>query len=43
VVALVRGLDEGQLEAPLPACPGWCAADVVAHMTAISEDVLESR
>ncbi len=43
VVALVRGLDEGQLEAPVPTCPGWCVADVVAHLTAISEDVLEGR
>ena len=43
VVALVTGLDAAQVEAPVPTCPGWSVRDVVAHMTAISEDVLEGR
>ncbi|MGA2473651.1 MAG: maleylpyruvate isomerase family mycothiol-dependent enzyme [Acidimicrobiales bacterium] len=43
VVALVTGLDGRQVEAPVPACPGWRVRDVVAHLTAVSEDVLEGR
>ncbi len=43
LVALVTELDGGQVEAPVPACPGWRVRDVVAHLTAVSEDVLEGR
>ena len=43
VVALVVELDEGQLDAPVPACPGWRVRDVVGHMVAVGEDVLEGR
>jgi len=43
VVALVTQLDRRQVEAPVPACPGWRVRDVVAHLTAVSEDVLEGR
>ncbi len=43
VVALVAELDEGQLRAPVPACPGWSVRDVVAHLTAVGEDMLEGR
>ncbi|MGD0749265.1 MAG: maleylpyruvate isomerase family mycothiol-dependent enzyme [Acidimicrobiales bacterium] len=43
VVALVTSLDAEQVEAPVPACPGWSVRDVVAHMTAVSEDVLDGR
>ena len=43
VVALVTQLDGQQVEAPVPACPGWRVRDVVAHLTAVSEDVLEGR
>jgi len=43
VVALVVELDEGQLEMPVPACPGWRVRDVVGHMVAVGEDVLEGR
>jgi uncharacterized protein (TIGR03083 family) len=43
VVALVTQLDGQQVEAPVPACPGWSVRDVVAHLTAVSEDVLEGR
>jgi len=43
VVALVTQLDGQQVEAPVPACPGWHVRDVVAHLTAVSEDVLEGR
>jgi uncharacterized protein (TIGR03083 family) len=42
-VALVTQLDGQQVEAPVPACPGWHVRDVVAHLTAVSEDVLEGR
>ncbi len=43
VVALVTELDGRQVEAPVPACPDWRVRDVVAHLTAVSEDVLEGR
>jgi len=43
VVALVVELDEAQHEAPVPACPGWRVRDVVSHMVAVGEDVLEGR
>ena len=43
VVSLVTELDERQMEAPVPACPGWRVRDVVAHLTAVGEDVLEGR
>jgi uncharacterized protein (TIGR03083 family) len=40
---LVGGLDAGAADAPVPACPGWRVRDVVAHLTAVAEDVLEGR
>ncbi len=43
VVALVTELDGRQVEALVPACPDWRVRDVVAHLTAVSEDVLEGR
>jgi uncharacterized protein (TIGR03083 family) len=43
VLALVTELDERQLDAPVPACPGWRVRDVVGHMVAVGEDVLEGR
>ena len=43
VLALVSGLEEPGLAAPVPACPGWRVRDVVAHLTAVGEDVLEGR
>jgi uncharacterized protein (TIGR03083 family) len=43
LLALVSGLDEEGLAAPVPACPGWRVRDVVAHLTAVGEDVLEGR
>jgi len=43
IVSLVVELDEQQVVAPVPACPGWCVRDVVAHLTAVGEDVLEGR
>ncbi len=43
VVSLVVELDEQQLVAPVPACPGWRVRDVVGHLTAVGEDVLEGR
>jgi len=43
VVSLVTELDGRQIDAPVPACPGWRVRDVVAHLTAVGEDVLEGR
>jgi hypothetical protein len=38
-----RGLDDRGAATPVPACPGWRVRDVVAHLTAVAEDVLEGR
>ncbi len=40
---LVAGLDAAALGARVPACPGWTVRDVVAHLTAITEDSLAGR
>jgi uncharacterized protein (TIGR03083 family) len=43
VVALVSGLDEQTLDLPVPACPLWSVRDVLAHLTAVAEDVVAGR
>jgi uncharacterized protein (TIGR03083 family) len=43
LLSLVSGLDERGLASPVPACPGWSVRDVVGHLTAVGEDVLEGR
>ncbi len=43
VVALVAPLDDGALDSAVPTCPGWSVRDVVAHLTAVVEDVLAGR
>jgi uncharacterized protein (TIGR03083 family) len=43
VVELVRDLDTGELDTPVPACPDWSVSDVVAHVAAIAEDVSAGR
>jgi len=43
LTALVAGLDQKELGAPVPACPGWSVADVIGHLAAIPEDALAGR
>jgi uncharacterized protein (TIGR03083 family) len=43
LTALVAGLDEAEVGAPVPACPGWSVSDVIGHLTAIPEDALAGR
>jgi uncharacterized protein (TIGR03083 family) len=43
LTSLVSGLDGPALATPVPACPGWEVADVVAHLAAIVEDALAGR
>ena len=43
LTALVAGLDDAALTTPVPTCPGWLVADVVAHLAAVVEDALASR
>jgi len=43
LTALVAGLDEVELGALVPACPGWSVADVIGHLAAIPEDALAGR
>ena len=40
---LVAGLDSVALGTAVPACPGWTVRDVIAHLTAITEDALAGR
>lgn len=39
---LVGGLDD-PAAVPVPACPGWSVHDVIAHLTAVVEDVLAGK
>lgn len=41
--ALLSGLGQAELTTPVPACPGWDVRDVLAHLTATSEDALAGR
>jgi uncharacterized protein (TIGR03083 family) len=43
LTALVAGLDDVALATPVPTCPGWLVADVVAHLAAVVEDALAGR
>jgi len=40
LTSLVSSLDAATLGTAVPACPGWSVRDVVAHLTAVAEDVL---
>jgi uncharacterized protein (TIGR03083 family) len=40
---LVVGLDDSELAAAVPACPGWSVSDVMYHLLAIVEDVMAGR
>lgn len=41
--ALVRDLDAAAWDTPVPACPGWRARDVIAHLYGIVEDGAAGR
>ena len=41
--AFVLDLDDAQLRAPLPACPGWTVQDAVSHVVGIVADLQEGR
>lgn len=43
LTVLVAGLDEAELGAPVPTCPGWSVADAIGHLAAIPEDALAGR
>src|ERR1700733_11542889 len=43
VISLVTELDDAGLGAPVPACPAWSVRDVVSHLAAVAEDVMEGR
>ena len=40
---LIAGLDAAALRTMVPACPLWAVRDVLAHLTAITEDALAGR
>ena len=43
LVGLLAELDEADLATRVPACPAWLVRDVVAHLCAVSGDVLAGR
>ena len=43
LVVLLSELDEAALATWVPACPAWLVRDVVAHLCAVSQDVLAGR
>jgi uncharacterized protein (TIGR03083 family) len=43
VVSLVSAASDAALGARVPACPAWSVRDVVAHLTAVAEDVVAGR
>ena len=43
LVLLLSELDGVALAARVPACPAWSVREVVAHLTAVSQDVLAGR
>jgi uncharacterized protein (TIGR03083 family) len=43
VAQLVSEVDPAALDAPAPACPGWRARDVLAHMVGVGDDVVSGR
>lgn len=43
VSALVRTLGTEQLQAPVPACPGWSVHDVVSHLAGLATDAVNGR
>lgn len=43
LTSLVAGLDDESAATPVPACPGWSIQNVMAHLTAVVEDVLDGR
>ena len=43
IVEVVSGLDQDRARAPVPTCPDWTVADVLAHLTGVCADVLAGR
>ncbi|HEY6277021.1 MAG TPA: maleylpyruvate isomerase family mycothiol-dependent enzyme [Streptosporangiaceae bacterium] len=43
VAGLLAGMAETALAANVPACPSWSVRDVLAHLTAVAEDVVAGR
>jgi len=43
VAQLVAATDPSELDAPAPACPGWRARDVLAHLVGVGDDVVSGR
>ena len=43
LVQLLSELDSAALATQVPACPAWSVREVVAHLTAVSQDVLAGR
>ena len=43
VVALVEGLDAGQVQTTVPACPLWSVQDLLAHLAGVADDATHGR
>jgi uncharacterized protein (TIGR03083 family) len=40
---LVRSAPAGSDDTPVPACPGWTAKDLLAHLAGVCEDIVAGR
>jgi uncharacterized protein (TIGR03083 family) len=40
IAALAAELSDDELRAPVPACPGWTAKDVISHLSGIAVDTM---
>ena len=40
---ILAGADDADWERAVPACPGWCVHDVVAHLVGVIEDGMAGR
>ena len=43
LLAVIRSLSPAELDASVPACPGWSVRDVVAHLDGVAEDTAAGR
>ncbi len=43
LILLLSALDDAALATRVPACPAWSVQEVVAHLSAVSQDVLAGR
>lgn len=43
MTAVLRGLDHGEAQRPVPTCPAWTVTDLAAHVTGVAADIVAGR